>query len=201
MKRVLLLALFIVCTADHSNAQASSANDTIYRVELSNYDINSTRLWANDTVRYRYNQMKHYVTIILPYLNEAVAIFNEINARLNEEGLKGKARREYIRGKEAIVRSRFEDRIKTLNETQGVLLIKLVARQTGYNLYEQLADFKGSVPAMKWQLWAKNARFQSQSSISSGGRTGSGTYHAKPRLSPAGLICKGVEWQLSHLFY
>lgn len=155
MKRVLLLTLFFVCTVHYSRGQGDEANDTIYHVELKNHDVNASRRWPNDTVRYHYNQMKYYVKTILPYLDEAVTLFNELHTKLSDPEMNGRARREYIRGKEATVRSRFEDRIKTLNETQGVLLIKLTARQTGFNIYQQLADFKGPLPAMKWQAWAK----------------------------------------------
>lgn len=138
-----------------TNAQKPLIADTMYRVSLSNVNKNSTRIWANDTVRYHYNQMKYYVTTILPYLDEAVLLFKEIDQKLNSEHLQGKARRQFIRDKESIVRNRFENRITSLNETQGVLLIKLTARETGFNLYQQLSDFKGIMPALKWQAWAK----------------------------------------------
>ena len=39
------------------------------------------------------------------------------------------------------------------------MLIKLVARQTDLNIYHQLADFKGTLPAMKWQAWARMHSF------------------------------------------
>ncbi len=142
---------FLLCLTLAARAQT----DTIYHVYLNNHDVNDTRKWANDTVRYRYNQMKYYVTTILPYLEEATALFNELHARLSDPALTGKARREYIHDKEDLVRTRFEEKIKGLNETQGVLLIKLAARQTGFNIYHQLSEFKGTVPAMKWQLWAR----------------------------------------------
>ncbi len=151
MNRLLLALLFII----PGFARAQTGGDTIYRVALSNHDVAGTRLWENDTVQYHYNQMKYYVKTILPYLAEATTLFNELNSRLNDPSLSGKARREYIRDKEAVVRSRFEDKIRSLNETQGVLLTKLAARQTGLNIYGQLADFKGTLPAMKWQAWAR----------------------------------------------
>lgn len=149
-----LLPLLVVMAAV-APAKAQNATDTLYRVSLGNHDVNSTRKWENDTVQYRYNQMKYYVMTILPYLEEATALFNEINQKLNNEGLSGKARRDYIRQKETVVKARFEDKIKALNETQGVLLIKLAARQTGLNLYHQLSEFKGPVAAIKWQAWAR----------------------------------------------
>ena len=123
-------------------------------VRLDNQDINSTRKWPNDTVWYHYNQMKYYVKTVLPYVLEAETLFNEMNARLNDPALTGKQRRQYIREKEGMVHERFEDKILTLNETQGVLLIKLIARQTGFNIYQQLGDIKGSLSALKWQGWA-----------------------------------------------
>lgn len=151
MKWTLLLSLLLLSGMLHAQTEV----DTIYRINLHNQDVNGTRKWANDTVRYHYNQMRYYVTTILPYLEEATALFNELDSRLRDPNLTGKARRDYIRDKEQQVHTRFEDKIKALNETQGVLLIKLCARQTGLNIYEQLADFKGTLPAMKWQLWAR----------------------------------------------
>ena len=40
--------------------------DTMYNVTLNQVDITGERKWANDTARYRYNQMKYYVKTILP---------------------------------------------------------------------------------------------------------------------------------------
>lgn len=155
MNRMFALILLLCCAFSHAHGQIVAANDTIYRINLRDHEVESTRIWTNDTVRYHYNQKKYYVKTILPYLEEAVALFNELDAKLNDPALQGRERQEYIRSKEAVVRGRFEDKIKSMNQTQGVLLIKLAARQTGLNIYHQLADFKGVVSAMKWQAWAR----------------------------------------------
>ena len=133
----------------------AQGGDTVYRVRLDNQDVASTRTWANDTLQYRYNQMKYYVTTILPYLNESVRLFREIDARLDDPNLKGAARKAYLREKEQFIRERFETRIRSLNTTQGVLLIKLSARETGLNLYDQISAVKGRLEAIKWQTWAR----------------------------------------------
>ncbi|MEO6831122.1 MAG: DUF4294 domain-containing protein [Chitinophagaceae bacterium] len=155
MKNFAVVLGLVFFFSSSAKAQEVVVPDTLYRVSLNNFDKNGTRVWANDTARYRYNQMKYYVTTILPYLKEAVQMFDEMDTKLNVEHLQGKARRQYIRDKEAVVHSRFEDKITSLNETQGVLLIKLTARETGFNLYQQLSDFKGTFPALKWQAWAR----------------------------------------------
>lgn len=146
------LPLFLLLATAATSGHAQKP-DTIYHVTLPAYDLRDTRLWANDHEHYRYNQMRYYVTTVLPYVIEATRIFNELSERL--PALHGKARRAFVREQEALVRARFEEKIVGLNETQGVLLLKLVARQTGLNIYEQLADFKGGMAAMKWQLWAR----------------------------------------------
>lgn len=134
---------------------AGAQTDTVYRVQLRNQDVASTRTWENDTLQYHYNQMKYYVTTILPYLEEAVVLFREIDQRLADPACTGAVRKAYLRDKERVVRVRFEDRIRSLNETQGVLLIKLCARQTGLNLYHQVSEVKGGFEARKWQAWAR----------------------------------------------
>src|SRR4051812_34834741 len=102
MKRLLLLLIIPLVAAIPVAAQDREPVDTIYHVSLRNLDVNSTRKWNNDTVRYHYNQMKYYVTTVLPYVIEATAIFNELNAKLKDPALTGSARRQYIRQKEAI---------------------------------------------------------------------------------------------------
>lgn len=151
MKRMLLCFILLLCIR---NAQAQAdIPDTVYYYNLPPQNVNSTRKWANDTVRYHYNQKKYYVKTILPYLAAATTLFNDLNTNLNI--LSGRPRRQYVAQKEEAVRTQFENKIKSLNETQGVLLIKLIARQTGLNIYHSLSEYKGTIAAIKWQTWAR----------------------------------------------
>jgi hypothetical protein len=135
------------------------AQDTLYTSHLKQVNVHAERNWENDTIRYRYNQMKYYVTTILPYLNAASSLFNELNEKINDPAISKKERRVFINTKEDELRSRFENEVSKLNETQGVLLVKLIARQTGVNIYSMLEEFKNPITAIKWQAWAKLHRF------------------------------------------
>ena len=150
------MAFFLFSIAGLSvKAQETAVPDTILVVNLKEAEVTGTRLWENDTLRYRYNQMKSYVKVILPYLDEATLLFTEINNKLEDEHLSKRQKRKYIKSKEGIMRERFEDKVKNLNTTQGVLLIKLISRQTHLNLYEILGKFKGNFTAIRWQAWAR----------------------------------------------
>lgn len=99
--------------------------------------------------------MKFYVTTILPYLDAATKVFKEINAKVNEEGVSRKERKQFVHSREEEMRSSFEEKVKQLNVTQGTLLVKLIARQTEVNLYNILQEFKNPLTAVKWQAWAR----------------------------------------------
>ena len=153
-KSILILLLIFFAHGVYAQGNADSVkNDTAYSVQLKPVTVKAK--WLNDADRYRYNQMKFYVTTILPYLNAATKLFTDINAKANEPGVSRKERRKYINAKEDEMRSQFEDKIKDLNVTQGVLLVKLIARQTNMNIYNMLTEFKNPMIAVKWQLWAR----------------------------------------------
>jgi hypothetical protein len=156
MRKIAILLVLICSVRKPAAAQyAAGVTDTMYMVKLAEVDITDERKWANDTLRYRYNQMRYYVKSILPYLNAATKLFNEINNKISEPNLGRADRRHFVNQKEDEMRTKFEVQVKQLNTTQGILLIKLIARQTGLNIYKIIGDFKNPFEAMKWQTWAR----------------------------------------------
>jgi hypothetical protein len=151
MKKIAAIFSYLMLLCIGSSAQG----DTMYTARLPEVVVNDTRNWKNDTARYHYNQLRYYVKSVLPYVNAASALFNEINAKLEQPGLSKAEKRKYINSREDAMREQFENKVKSLNVTQGKLLMKLIARQTGANIYQILTEFKNPVTAMKWQAWAQ----------------------------------------------
>lgn len=146
--------MIFILTALAGMAQTdSAANDSAYNVLLRTIVVKAR--WKNDTERYRYNQEKFYVTTVMPYVNAATALFKDVNAKMEDESMGRKERKRYIGMKEDEMRTQFEDKVKNLNVTQGVLLVKLIARQTDINIYKMLVKFKNPIVALKWQTWAR----------------------------------------------
>lgn len=129
--------------------------DTALSFRLPIVTVDAKRNWENDTIRYRYNQMKYYVTTILPYLNAATAMMDELNEQEHNPNISKRARKNFVSEKEQEIRDRFENEISKLNETQGVLLVKLIARQSGENIYAKMEEYKNTFYAMKWHAWAR----------------------------------------------
>lgn len=146
------LLVFIVATFFVFSARAQSNTDTLYVGQLKEVSIKAR--WKNDTERYRYNQMKYYVTTVLPYVEASTRLFNEVSIKGQDPAMDRREYRQFIALKQEEMKRQFEDKIKLLNVTQGALLVKLIARQTHLNIYKMVTEMKNPVVAMKWQSWA-----------------------------------------------
>lgn len=124
-----------------------------YFVQLNEAVIVESRVFNNDTLRYNYNQMKHYVKMVIPYANAAVKMFNEIDIETTD--MSKKEKRKFIKSKEQEIKTNFEDKLTSLNITQGRLLIKIVNRQLNMNCYEIVRELKNPITAAYYQSWAK----------------------------------------------
>ncbi|MBU3677888.1 MAG: DUF4294 domain-containing protein [Chitinophagaceae bacterium] len=98
-----------VFTEFKANAQTETA-PIFTATTLRDIVISDKRQFKNDTDLYRYNQLKYYVSTVIPYANEAIRLFHELNQRT--EGLSVRERRNYIRSQEKLIKTNFEDQLK-----------------------------------------------------------------------------------------
>lgn len=155
--KIAMLSVLLGMSPALATAQGTppQVQDTAYTVTLKEAVVQDQMRYANDTVRYHYNQMRYYVTTIMPYVLAATKMFGEINTHLNDDRLSHGEKKRYVKSMESRMRSQFEEPVKRLNTTQGQLLIKLIGRQTGLNIYHIVEQFKNPFEAMKYQAWAR----------------------------------------------
>ncbi len=126
--------------------------DTIYDYKLRTVWVYANRKFTNDLERYHYNQLRHNMKIVFPYVKEAGRVVNEVNATLPT--LSHRERKKYLKTKEEQLRLRFEEPLKNLNETQGKLLIQLINRETGNSVFKVLSEVKNPVKASMYEATA-----------------------------------------------
>jgi hypothetical protein len=72
-----------------------------------------------------------------------------------DEFEKNKERRKYLKEEEKALKEKFEGKIREITVQEGVILVKLIDRQTSHTSYEVLKEIRGGGSAFLWQSVAR----------------------------------------------
>ncbi len=159
MKKLLSVLVLIFCLGKISAQQLfptvnkDGQSQPQYHVQLNEAVVVATQVFANDTDRYHFNQLRYYIKTILPFVHASVSLFNEISDA--SSNMSKRNRRRYIKTREKEIKEKFEDKLSSLNITQGRLLVKLVNRQLNVNCYDIVKELKNPITAAYYQTWAR----------------------------------------------
>jgi len=124
--------------------------DTIPYIELAPVVFYAPRIFKNRADENRYRRLVYHVKRVYPYAKLAgikYQEYSELLLTLPTEAQRKKA----MRQAENELRAQFEDELKRLTFTQGLILIKLVDRETSHTSYDVVREFRGVVSAVFWQ--------------------------------------------------
>lgn len=124
--------------------------DTLPVIELEAVNVVAPRYFRNRYEAYRFNRTVQNVKVVYPYARLAGMMFEQYSAQLLELQ-SDQERRRFVRAAEEEIRSQFEDDLKRLTFSQGLILIKLIDRETSHTSYELLRDLRGAFSAVFWQ--------------------------------------------------
>lgn len=129
-------------------------NDTLITMPLPEYTI-SAKLPRKLRAKFKaHSKLVYHVKKVYPYARLAGIKLNEY-----EEILKAaesdKERRRIMKLAEEELKAEFEDDLKKLTFKQGLILIKLVDRETGNTSYELVQELRGNFTAFFWQTFAR----------------------------------------------
>ncbi len=137
-------------------------NDTIFVRALviggevvGGKELNEIFVWGGnpkDAAKYwaEWTRLRNAVYITYPYAKTAGVVMRDVNKHL--EGINNKKERKaYIKSREKELRAAFSDKITDLSVYQGIVLMKLVNRETGNNCYEIIKEMKGGFTARFYQ--------------------------------------------------
>lgn len=101
--------------------------------------------------REQWNRMKYNVGKVYPYAVIAADVLKDVDLNLERFGDNKSARKAFIKGLEKELNKRWKGELQDLTITQGQLLVKLIARQTGKNCFSIIKEMKGGFTATVWQ--------------------------------------------------
>jgi hypothetical protein len=125
-------------------------NDTLPMVELPEVRVYERKDFEYLYLKRRYRRLIYNVKKAYPYSKIAgtrLKALDDFLVTLDSE----KEQKEYINRVEKDIMEEFERDVKKLTITQGIILVKLIDRETGRTSYEVIKDLKGGFTAFFWQ--------------------------------------------------
>jgi len=128
--------------------------DTIPLYNFKTIHITAPRTFKNNRQRKRYGRLKQYVVKVYPYAEVAGEMLRDFDDTL--KSIKSEQRRKkYMKKVEAQLKEEFTGELKKLTIKQGIILVKLIDRETGNTSYDLIKQLRGSFSAFVWQSLAR----------------------------------------------
>lgn len=125
-------------------------NDTIPIIELPEVRIYERQNYEYLYLKRKYRRLIRNVKKAYPYAKIAGVELKELDrqlAKIKNE----KEQKSYIAKAEKEIMVQFEKEVKRLTVTQGIILVKLIDRETGRTSYEVIRELRGRITAFFWQ--------------------------------------------------
>ena len=159
-----LLLLLVIGIQLHSYSQSQyGQHDTILTTAIVYQgDTIEAKILAgvyiyvyNPTAKASWTRLRNAVYVTYPYAKRAGVVFNDINKHIAGNPDKDFIRK-YINSREKELKKEFTDPLTNLSVYQGKVLMKLINRETGNNVYDILKEYKGGFTARFWQAISNN---------------------------------------------
>lgn len=128
--------------------------DTIPLYNFETIYITAPRVFKNNRERKKYGRLKRYVVKVYPYAKvagEMLRHFDDTLRTIKSE----KRRKKYLKKIEGELKAEFTGELKKLTIKQGIILVKLIDRETGNTSYDLIKQLRGSFSAFVWQSLAR----------------------------------------------
>ena len=158
----LILLVFLLGLPSHVSAQKQpednsavtraviEGSDTIPLVELPEVRVFDRRDLDYLYLKRKYRRLIRNVKKAYPYSKIAGEKLMELDrelASISDE----KEQKAHIKKAEEEIMGQFEKEVRNLTITQGIILVKLIDRETGRSSYQVIKELKGSITAFFWQ--------------------------------------------------
>ena len=123
--------------------------DTVPLMDLPQVNITGYIIFRSPADQRRFEKLVRNVKKVYPYARLAGLKLNEYDALMT--GLTEKEQKKMLKRAEEELKKEFGGELKSLNFSQGKILLKLVDRETGDPTYQIVKDLRGSIAAFFWQ--------------------------------------------------
>ncbi|MCK9612085.1 MAG: DUF4294 domain-containing protein [Bacteroidales bacterium] len=128
--------------------------DTLPIIALNEVKIFGPVIFSSKLEALKFSRLVYHVKKVYPYaliVSEKVKEYNNIVMNTSNK----KERKQKMKLAEEELKKQFEDDVKNMNETQGIVLLKLIDRETGSSSFDIIKEFRGGLVAMFYQSFSR----------------------------------------------
>ncbi len=122
--------------------------DTLLMADLPDVSISSPRTFDNSEDYKKYTRYRRAAVIVYPYAVEAIKVFRQLEIETSD--LKKGKRKKYAKGLQKDMKEKFEDPLKKLTRTQGLVLTKMIEKELHTSTYVLIKELRGGLTAAYW---------------------------------------------------
>ena len=127
--------------------------DTLVIANLELISVTAPREFDYTEDRDRYSKYRRYAAIVYPYAVQGLRIYKQLEKE--SEGKSKREKRKMIKEISGRLKDEFEEPLKNLTRTQGLILTKMMERALNKPFYEIIKELKGGFTAMYWNQLGK----------------------------------------------
>ncbi|MDD2412550.1 MAG: DUF4294 domain-containing protein [Bacteroidales bacterium] len=150
-------------TSDKIVAATILDGDTIPYLSLREVSIVSWRPFRSAAEEQAHRRLVNNIRFVYPYAKVASAKMRHYD-NLSAAAKNRRERNKISKRAEEEIKAQFENDIRNMSQSQGILLIKLIDRESGKSSYEIISATRGKFRAVFWQsfsyFWGINLKEQ-----------------------------------------
>lgn len=128
-------------------------NDTLFIMDLEELSVTSPRSFSNRDEYLLYMRYRRYAAQVYPYALEAMRIYNEQQALT--DGMSSRKQKKHMKQVQKELEENFEEPLKKLTKTQGMILIKMIERELEIPFHQLVKELRGGFAAGYWNTLGK----------------------------------------------
>ena len=160
IKTIIGLCILMCCGLQYVNAQKVKIfrgvivdRDTIANIPLNNFYILGFKEGTSNKEKRRKTRLVNNILKVYPYARTAAQVLEKYDKML--VGLPEKEQKALMKEAEKNLRKQYLGDIEKMTFTQGIILLKLVDRETGKTTYKIVDELRGSFQAFFYQSIAR----------------------------------------------
>jgi hypothetical protein len=131
----------------------TEGQDTVVIVELNEAIIRSEKRSSKRQIR-RNKRLLEKVVKVYPYAHLAGELMKDYERELSQISSE-REQKMFLKEKESALHAQFEGELKKMTISEGIILIKLIDRETGDTSFGLIQELKGNFSAFMWQSVAR----------------------------------------------